>query len=223
MMPYEKFENLMNTDYASLDTNYYYTVPEKKVVIEKPCSVPSVEPLLNFTIGRNSYFQSGIISPNVVIGRYCSIAHNVNIGASQHPLNHLSTGILDKTMSSKMSMNEQDEYTIIGSDVWIGLNAVVMNGVNVGHGAVIGAGAVVTKDVPPYAIVGGVPARVIRYRFGYRICKALLDSKWWELDPDVIEKMPKENVSQCIEFLIDLGRIKYDGLCSVDFVLDVTK
>jgi acetyltransferase-like isoleucine patch superfamily enzyme len=157
---------------------------------------------MNAVIGRNSYFQSGIVSPNVIIGRYCSFAHNVYVGSSQHPLTHLSTGIIDRYMNpQKASFNEQDKYTVIGNDVWVGLNAVIMNGITIGHGAVIGSGAIVTKDVPPYAIVGGVPAKIIRYRFDDEIISQLLELKWWELEPEVIEKLPKEDINQCIKHL----------------------
>jgi len=126
------------------------------------------------------------------------VAQNVNIGSSQHPMHYLSTGLLSSKMSESMALNDLPNYTVIGHDVWIGLNAVIMNGVNVGTGAVIGAGAIVTKDVPPYAIVGGVPAKVIKYRFDEETIEQLLSSRWWELDPVVIEKLPKEDINKCL-------------------------
>ena len=79
---------------------------------------------------------------------------------------------------------------IIGNDVWIGSHALILGGVKIGDGAVIGAGAVVTKDVPPYAVVGGVPARIIKYRFSQEIIDKLLEIKWWNLPENIL----KENI-----------------------------
>jgi acetyltransferase-like isoleucine patch superfamily enzyme len=73
------------------------------------------------------------------------------------------------------------EPVVIGNDVWIGTGAIILRGLSVGDGAVIGAGAVVTKDVPPYAIVAGNPARVIKYRFEEAVIKRIQASKWWEM------------------------------------------
>ena len=75
-------------------------------------------------------------------------------------------------------------YTVIEHDVWIGVNAVILAGVKIGTGAVIGSGAVVTRDVEPYAIVGGVPAKLIKFRFDADTIKKLMDSKWWEKNID---------------------------------------
>ncbi len=89
--------------------------------------------------------------------------------------------------------------TTIGNDVWIGYRAFIKAGVTVGDGAVIGAGAVVTKDVEPYSIVGGVPAKIIRYRFEENIRKQLLDLKWWDLPEKFIATLPFADINACIE------------------------
>ena len=75
----------------------------------------------------------------------------------------------------------------IGNDVWIGANAMILGGITIGDGAIIGAGAVVTKDIPPYAIVGGIPARIIRYRFPNDVINALLSSQWWNLSENILK------------------------------------
>ena len=130
---------------------------------------------------------------NLSIGRYCAIAKHVDIGLSRHPTTWLGVsarqyfpkygnwhGFLGKTVSCRPF--QEASFTEIGNDVWIGDRVVVMAGVKIGDGAIVGAGAVVTKDVPPYAIVGGVPARIISYRFDESVIRELLELKWWRYD-----------------------------------------
>lgn len=113
------------------------------------------------------------------IGRYCSIANNVSIGQGEHQLDRIST-------SSTFYLDPWATLTegecVIESDVWIGVDAVILRGTKIGFGAVVAANAVVTKDVPAFAIVGGVPARVIRYRFSEEKQQKILASRWWEKD-----------------------------------------
>lgn len=113
------------------------------------------------------------------VGRYCSVANNVSIGQGEHRLERVAT-------SSKFYDAPWETLTegdcVIESDVWIGVDAVVLRGVKIGVGAVIAANAVVTKDVPEFAVVGGVPARLIRYRFPEEKQKVILASRWWEKD-----------------------------------------
>lgn len=91
---------------------------------------------------------------------------------------------------------EPEDYPTVGHDVWIGANVTMSAPINIGTGAVIASGAVVTKDVPPYAIVGGNPAKVIRYRFSSELIARLLDSAWWEYDPQqVFSEDPHEITS----------------------------
>ncbi|EPZ37468.1 transferase hexapeptide repeat containing protein [Anoxybacillus ayderensis] len=89
----------------------------------------------------------------------------------------------------------------IGNDVWIGANSIVLDGVKIGDGAIVAAGAVVTKDVPDYAIVGGVPARVIRYRFNEEIIKQLKVIKWWDIDLNNLKNY--ENQFEDIELFLN--------------------
>ena len=134
------------------------------------------------------YTHGGCFEPfhmdrRTTIGRYCSIARSARIMNRNHPLHFKSTHGL--FFNSKLCLCEEDlvEYTslTIGSDVWIGEGAIVMPSVKeIGHGAVVAAGAVVNKNVPPYAVVVGNPARVVRFRFPPPVIEELLASKWWE-------------------------------------------
>lgn len=137
-------------------------------------------------IGDYSYI-AGAKVVNARVGRFCSVGPNAIIGGlGKHPIGYISTHPVfyslsaqcGTTFSDKDYFNES-EKVVIGNDVWIGVNAVILDGVNIGDGAVIAAGAVVTKDVPPYSIVGGVPATVIKKRFSEADIKILLEVRWW--------------------------------------------
>lgn len=135
-------------------------------------------------IGRGTYwhpasrFHTYVAGEKIIVGRYCSIAEDVFIASGgEHHLDTVSTWPFDNFIfgignPSRTYRRKSD--TIVGSDVWIGHGAHVFGGCNVGHGAVIGARAVVSKDVPPYAIVVGNPARIVRHRFDERTRSALL-------------------------------------------------
>lgn len=142
------------------------------------------------TIGAYTYISYNGMVQNTTIGSYCSIANDVTIGLGMHPTNLFSTSPLfykaDNPFNVKLLEKDSgyQEYKSIeiGSDVWIGANATVLDGVKIGHGVVIAAGAVVTKDVPAYAVVGGVPAQIIKFRFDADIRNKLLKTAWWEKD-----------------------------------------
>lgn len=135
-------------------------------------------------IGDFSYLASGFVYDKVYIGKYCSIANNVSLGPGEHRLDRASSYPVRIRVLHEEGTDELPEQrpTYIGNDVWIGNNAMVMQGVHVGDGAVIAAGCIVTKDVPPYAIMVGCPGRILRYRHPEHICKLLLDLKWWDKD-----------------------------------------
>ncbi len=117
------------------------------------------------------------------IGKFCSIARQTTIGVSGHDYTKVTThpmvidpfyGFIDLPVAEA-----QKPPPVIGHDVWIGMNCVIHRGVTIGHGAVIASDAVVTKDVEPYSIVGGNPARHLRYRFAPDVIAALLEMQWW--------------------------------------------
>ncbi|MDD6071629.1 MAG: CatB-related O-acetyltransferase [Clostridiales bacterium] len=129
----------------------------------------------NYTYG-NLYVHISNTERQLTIGNYCSIAENVCfVLNSDHPLHSISTFPI-KTIVLGLSNDEAISKgdIIVDDDVWIGYGATIMSGVHFGQGAVVAAGAVVTKDVPPYAIVGGVPAKVIKYRFEPEMIEELL-------------------------------------------------
>lgn len=136
---------------------------------------------LNSTLGQYSYISPQSIVINTHVGKYCSIGPGAKIGLGVHPLDGISTSpyIYNKELFKKSRKSDFKPVTI-GHDCWIGANVCILGGIKVGNGVVIGAGAVVTKDIPDFAIVVGVPARVIKYRFNKDQIDKLLQSPWWE-------------------------------------------
>jgi acetyltransferase-like isoleucine patch superfamily enzyme len=134
-------------------------------------------------VGDFSYINGGYIF-YAKIGKFCSIGFNVCIGPGEHFIERVSTYPVKNKVCGYSTMEEfhKGNHTIIEDDVWIGHGVTILQGVRVGNGAIIAAGAVVTKDVPSYSIVGGVPARVIKYRFSEEQIDKLKQIKWWNWD-----------------------------------------
>ena len=131
------------------------------------------------TIGGYSYIGYFCHITRANIGRYVSIANNVSIGLGEHDLKKISTSsFFYRNPWETLTMGECD----IGNDVWIGVDAVILRGVKVGNGAVIAANAVVTRDVPDFAVVAGVPAKIIKYRFSAAEQVEIIKSNWWQGD-----------------------------------------
>lgn len=169
-----------------------------------------------YNIGEHSYICHSVkMSKLVSIGKYCSIADFVTIGLGNHPIHTLTTSPfiykpydIDKygnIVVPKENLFKPDEKqkknTIIGNDVWVGYGAFIKQGSCIGDGAIIGAHSVVTRDIPPYAIAAGVPARVIKYRFTPEIIEKLLNLKWWDYPEDFIVNLPFDNIEKCIDLL----------------------
>ena len=199
----QKYSEMANSSYI-----------DERAIIEHPVHLgPRTQISAMCKIGNFLFLNiDSIIYPHVNIGRYCSIARNCEIGVARHPLNYLSTHSFQyhasqfpeypgyKDEVSRVSHRAHPE-TFIGNDVWIGAKVVIISGISIGDGAVIAAGSVVTKDIPPYAIYGGVSAKLIKYRFDHESIFRLLELKWWELSFDEIKKLSFDNIKQCIKEL----------------------
>lgn len=144
--------------------------------------------------GKWSYGELNVVAfsnkSKLVIGNCVSIAQNVSfVLDGEHYLNHISTFPFKvKVLKNSESESFSKGDIIVDDDVWVGYGATIMSGVHIGQGAVVAAGAVVTKDVPPYAIVGGVPAKVIKYRFEPEMIEELLKIDYSKLTKEEIEK-----------------------------------
>lgn len=153
--------------------------------IDKTSKLESGTSFINSSMARHSFCGYDCSIINAEIGSFCSIASNVRIGGIAHPVHFVSTSpvFLSHKDSIKAKFASHDYLpilkTLIGHDVWIGEGAIIKAGVSIGPGAVVGMGSVVTKDVPPYAIVAGNPARVIKSRFSVEVIQALLKTEWW--------------------------------------------
>lgn len=146
--------------------------------------------LIHSSLGRYSYLASFASASNAIIGSFCSIGPYAMIGLGRHPArDHVSThpAFFSQRTSVQPSFAVDPDFkevvpVTIGNDVWIGARALVADGVRVGDGAIIAAGAVVVGDVEPYTVVGGVPAKVIRDRFPPDVAQRVMRSRWWERD-----------------------------------------
>lgn len=183
---------------------------EHPVFIDKFAEIYS-----NSKIGAYSKLRVGaLVHNNVNIGRFSALARYSDVGIGYHPLDFLTTHTLaflpihferdpDYSNISRVDF-EALPPTTIGNDVWIGTQAIIRAGLTVGDGAVVAAGAVVISDVPPYAIVGGVPARILRYRFSESIIEELLSLRWWDLPITALSDLPFDQVDVCIDRLKEL-------------------
>lgn len=224
-------ENLYN---KFTDNNILFTTSGIKRDIKKFNYIPGV------VVEENSAFLSGnnvckmgygsyTLSPldkRVTVGRFSSISRNVKIMGGSHPIERFSTSsatydsnfkIFDDFSKSASFVQKPlpkknvDVSVQIGNDVWVGADVVFSRNVKIGHGAIVAAGSLVTKDVEPYSIVGGVPAKKIRYRFSYGQIKELLHLEWWNYDISKLNLDAEINIDDFIARIkteIDNGTIK---------------
>jgi virginiamycin A acetyltransferase len=153
--------------------------PRTDVLVEQRVELSHCTLIGPIEIGFASYANESLIR-NASIGRFCSIGRRCSIGAARHDVSAFSTH-----PDFAPPGFESGPRTRLGNDVWVGDLAIIVAGITIGDGACIGGGAVVTRDVPPYAIVGGVPAKLIRERFTADIAAALLQSEWWRYAPSL--------------------------------------
>ncbi|WP_099192305.1 Vat family streptogramin A O-acetyltransferase [Tepidibacter mesophilus] len=161
---------------------------------------------------KNVLYHYEFLGDKLVIGKFCAIASDVKfiMNGANHKIKAFTTypfGIFGNGWESGMPKIEELPFkgdTMIGNDVWIGMNSTIMPGIKVGDGAIIATKAVVTRDVPPYTIVGGNPAKIIRKRFTDEIIEVLLKIKWWNWEIEKITENISILCSEDIDKLIDL-------------------
>lgn len=204
-----KMKSLYQRNLHKLYLKYFkYCNRKKQVRFSKRCQISTEDTfegnnyidghVTNCHVGRGTYIMNDSWFSNCYIGRYCSIASEVKMVqkhghpityASSSPVFSLPSAIVDTYINTsslpdyglnkKNSFNDQEWDAVVGNDVWIGARCILLGAITIGDGAIIGAGSIVTKDVPPYAIVAGNPAHILRYRFSEETIDALLQTQWW--------------------------------------------
>ncbi|MBM7551667.1 CatB-related O-acetyltransferase [Thalassobacillus pellis] len=142
--------------------------------------------------GKHTYTGQNTVIMKTKVGAFSSISWNVTIGAPEHDFNRVTThtflyNSFDKLNNGKTYYDKFKDKCEIGNDVWIGANSTILRGANIADGAVVGANSVVTESVPPYAVVVGNPAKIIKFRFNQKVIDKLLEIKWWTLEDELIK------------------------------------
>jgi acetyltransferase-like isoleucine patch superfamily enzyme len=150
------------------------------------------------------------------IGKFCSIGPRFQCAGANHPTDLVSTSPVFYSVNKQCGTTFCDKTTFkeielieIMNDVWIGSNVFIKGSVRIGNGAIIASGSVVVKDVPDYAIVGGVPAKIIKFRFEKGIIEKLVKSEWWNFEENELRKLqPKMNSTDILDFLMEINKLK---------------
>lgn len=189
-------------------------------IIFKNCEIHK-----NVKIGKYSYANNSVFRSNIIIGRYTSIGRGCILGCGIHDYRYFTTSpyICFKDNNYNIDNNimrwgglDKGIRTKIGNDCWIGDHVIVFSGIEIGDGAVVGAGAVVNKHVKPYEIVVGCPARHLKFRFSDEIIKELLKIKWWEFDLLTINKVAYKNIKL---FIQEISNIQDSCRTSVNYTI----
>lgn len=136
------------------------------------------------TLGYNN-----LLGGNITIGKYCQLGVDVAIHATNHPIHHLTTYINSNLFDGELKQFKEENTITIGHDVWVGHNVIIVGNVTIGNGAILAAGSVVTKDVEPYSIVAGVPAKPLKKRFSEKVISEIEELQWWNLPEAELAKI----------------------------------
>ncbi len=193
---------------SQLNAEWRKKNPHNKSALGEICNISDIE-VGKGTYGRLTVYDFGYKEDERIklkIGNYCSIARGVVfLTAGEHYINRVSTFPFRSQFINEEPESKSKGPIVIGDDVWIGHGAIILSGVNISQGAVIAAGSVVNIDVPPYAIVGGVPAKIIKYRFDdvtidklLKIDYSLFDEKFIEKHIDLLEMPALESIEKIL-------------------------
>lgn len=183
-------------------------------------------------IGKYSYLGNNTRVGNLTtIGNYCSIARDSEIAPVNHPTDYLSTHPFQYNNNHFTQIKSYSDHqrvkppiashTVVGHDVWLGAGSMICQGVTVNTGAIVAGGTVVTNDVPPYAIVGGVPAKVLKYRFSEQTIELLLQSEWWLFNPTDMSGIEFSDIERAIS-QIELLKIRTSNQNSAELANVIT-
>jgi phosphonate metabolism protein (transferase hexapeptide repeat family) len=190
------------------ETFVHESVRLREAQIGRRCEVLQNTRIEYASLGDYSYLGENCDIADAAIGKFTAIANSVRIGAPNHPMGRASQHRFTycpeyyeptTTRDREFFAGRRGDRVIVGNDVWIGHAAILLPGVTVGDGAVIAAGAVVSRDVPPYTVVGGVPARPIRQRFPEAVAEKLQRIAWWDWPDDLVFERLADFRSEAIE------------------------
>ncbi|SEO45864.1 CatB-related O-acetyltransferase [Mucilaginibacter sp. OK283] len=185
---YQAFQYFSNCrKYSKRGTKIGFRTRFEKVNLESYIFLEDNVAIKSSSIGSHTYIGINSSVFFATIGKFCSIGRNVEIGLGIHPIDHVSIHPAFysndkhfKCFSKEQQFSEEFKSILIGNDVWIGNGARILGGVTIGDGAVIAAGSIVTKDVKSYEVVGGIPAKSIKFRFDDLTAQELQATKWWD-------------------------------------------